>query len=438
MPHNPISQVLKLRGEGRSEQITLSFLAEVRPVSIEYVNVIENFLNSELSVGFDEGALLACKSLSEEQLAFFANQLSAVDQALHARMVQVEPRETILGSTSEARPAWSADEDIRPVSAMFRHPYNGLVPVALDHVKRQLLFFSRVAIVVPQLKMYGDTLTERQLKFVAYLRSVLELKPLVEDRSVVLLPHSGFYSDEIEGGAGLVRRACEEDAAISQWIIAHQAMLNDFAPGVPPSNSYFDAGIRICSALAYGHTLAATHPFVGHLHKVLLSDRGRTDRELIEATRNIDKIDLPNLSGLNWQDVVAVRRDEESLQKWRADLALAISSVDPTLPPDEFVSRFDSQVQKYLQRAALELGAKLNESSSTRRFNRGATDLIISAVAATARVALGGPMAIWDVVREVAQREGAKEALRFIWESRQSAARRALRSHYAVFCTPRE
>ncbi|MGA7766529.1 MAG: hypothetical protein WCA27_09945 [Candidatus Sulfotelmatobacter sp.] len=58
------------------------------------------------------------------------------------------------------------------------------------------------------------------------------------------------------------------------------------------------------------------------------------------------------------------------------------------------------------------------------RFKTGATDLILSAIAATARVALGGPMAIWDAIREVAQKEGAKEAVRFFWESREAASQR--------------
>jgi hypothetical protein len=406
-------------------------------VSIEYVSLIENFLNSELSVGFDENALPACRSLSAEQLAYFESQLHAVDEALHAHMVQVDPRNSGLTQKNEPRSPWAADEDIRPVSAMFTHPYNGLVPVSVDHLKRQLLFFSRVAIVVPSLDTYGKTLTEKRDKFAAYLRSFAELKALVEDRSVVLVPRYGFYSNEIEGGAALVRSACQEDSAILHWIGANRPLLDDFASGARPHDPYFDAGIRICSALVYGHTLAATHPFVGYLNKMLLSDKSRTDRETIAATRNIDKIDLPNLSGLDWKDIVAVRRDEESLHRWRADLAVATSSVDPNLPPDEFISRFDSQVQAQLQRAALDLGAELKKSSPMKRFRKGTSDLMIAAVAATARVALGGgPMAIWDAIREVAQKEGAKEAVRFIWESREGAAKRALRSHYAVFRPP--
>jgi hypothetical protein len=404
-------------------------------VSIEYVSLIENFLSTELGVGFDETALLASGNLSSDQLDFFSSQLSAVDTALHNRMVQVESGAAILRPDAVSDRPWTDDDDIRPFSAMFTHPYNGLARPAVDHVKRQVLFFSRVAIVAPEHK-HGTTLAEKRTNFSAYLESIIELKPSVDDRSVVLLPRRGFYSNEIEGGASLVRRACTEDIAIQKWIDDNPAMLAEFASGARRNDPYFDAGIRICSALTYGHALAATHPFVGHLHKMLLSDKRPAAREMIAATRNLDKVDLPGLSGLNWKDVLAVRRDEESLRRWRADLTAAITNVDPNLPPDEFVYRFDSQVQAQLRRAALELDADLKKSSPMKRFNRGVTGLMISGAAATARLALGGPLAVWDAIREVAQKEGAKEAVRFFWESREAAAKRALRSHYAVFSQP--
>ena len=129
---------------------------------------------------------------------------------------------------------------------------------------------------------------------------------------------------------------------------------------------------------------------------------------------------------------------EDSLQKWRADLAVAMSSVDPNLSPEEFIERFDSQVQAQLQRAALELDGNLKQSSSMARFKSGATNLVISAIAATAKITLGGPLAIWGAVKDVAQSDGAKEAVRFIWESREASAKKALRSHYAVFSSTHE
>jgi hypothetical protein len=293
-----------------------------------------------------------------------------------------------------------------------------------------------VAIRAPELT-YGSDLAERRQSFIAFLKAFIELKPLLEDDSVVLLPQKGFYSDEIEGGAGLVARACTEDANLLQWIASHRSILDDFAVG-SRRDPFFDAGIRICSAIAYGHTLAATHPFVGHVYRILLGDREKVDRGRIAATQNIDKIDLPGLGGLNWHEVLAVRRDEDSLRKWRADLKVAISSVDPDLPPEAFVDRFDSQVQAQLQRAALELEADLKRSSSMSRFKKAGTNLMISAVAATAKIALGGPVAIWETVRNVALSEGPKEAVRFIWESREASAKKALRSHYAVFSSTSE
>lgn len=401
-------------------------------MSTRYVELIEEFLESELAVGFDEDVFSACGNLSIDQLKFFSHQLHEVDSAQHQEMLQTEPRGIVSKRESTPRKGWTFDEDIRPVSAMFTHPYNNLTPIAIEHLKRQLLFFSRVAIVSPELPYERDA-AEMQRNFVEFLRVFIELKPLIEDRSVVLLPRAGFYSNEIEGGAALVRTACTDDPAILEWISSHRSVIDDFAVSARRGDPYFDAGIRICSAIAYGHTLAATHPFVGHLNKILLSDQTRVNRERIAATQNIDKIDLPGLGGLNWKDVVAVRRNEDSLRKWRAELAAAISSVDPNLAPSEFVDRFDSQVQAQLNRSALELDKDVKQSSAMSRFKRGATGLAISAIAATATVALGGPMAIWGAITEVAKKDGAKEALRFFWESREASAKRALRSHYAVF-----
>jgi len=286
--------------------------------------------------------------------------------------------------------------------------------------------------MVPELG-YGRNLEEKRRNFISFLKAFIELRPLIQDRSVVLLPRMGFYSNEIEGGAALIRNACTEDPTILQWIHSHGPMLDDFAVDARIGDPYFDAGIRICSAIAYGHSLAATHPFVGYLHKMLLSDKGRVDRARIAATQNIDKIDLPGLAGLNWKDVVAVRRDEDSLRKWRSDLAVAISSVDPNLPSEEFVERFDSQVQAQLERAALELEGDLKRSSPMAQFKKGGTNLIISGIAATAKIALGGPIAAWAALMDVARSEGPKEAVRFMLESREAAAKKALRSYYAVF-----
>lgn len=402
-------------------------------MSVEYVDLIERFLASELGVEFERSSLAACNQLSEEQADFFKSQLSAVDSALHDRMVQVDPQRALATSNGTTKQSRASDDgDITPMSAMFTHPYNRLTPLSIGHLKRQLLFFSRVAIIVPELPYAHGEMTKRE-NLTTFFKTFLTLKPLIKNRSVVLLPHRGFYSNEIEGGAGLVRNACREDQTITSWISSHRQLLDDFAKDARKGDPFFDAGIRICSALAYGHTLAATHPFVGYLHRMLLSDRPRADREQIAAIQNIDKIDLPGLGGLTWNDVAAVRRDEDCLERWRADLAAAISSVDPNLPSEEFVERFDSQVQAQLRRSALDLGEKLKESAPMARFRKGAAELAISAIAATAKVALGGPLAIWDAIRDVARNEGAKEAVKFIWESREASAKKALRGHYAVF-----
>ncbi|AOS79120.1 hypothetical protein Q5W_09175 [Hydrogenophaga sp. PBC] len=262
---------------------------------------------------------------------------------------------------------------------------------------------------------------------------MLDLKPLIQDQTVELIPMFGFYSDEIEGGAGIVRSACKTDPAVRDWISSQQTALEDFSRSARNGDPFFDAGIRICSALTYGHTFAATHPFVGGLFKQLLSDSPRVDRSRVLATNLLHRIDLPGFAHLSWRDIKSVRENEECLARWRADLQVAISSVDPDVPADKFVERFDSQVQAQLTRAALDLERELAASSTMARFKQGGSELLLSAVATAARAVVEPLSLAWAAVSEVFKSEGPKEALRLIWERKNPSPKRALRTHYAVF-----
>jgi hypothetical protein len=116
---------------------------------------------------------------------------------------------------------------------------------------------------------------------------------------------------------------------------------------------------------------------------------------------------------------------------------VAISSVDPDLPPDKFVERFDSQVQAQLKRAALDLSRELATSTPMARFRKGASSLLLSAVAAAAKSVGGGLGTTWTVITEVFRNEGPKAAIQLMWERKSLSGPRALQSHYAVF-SPRE
>ena len=403
-------------------------------MSMVYLEMLENFLSSELGVGFDATALEALNALTQEQIEFFHHQWEEIDRGQHDLMAQVRPfspKQVGTGSRTKEMVAGQVP-DIQPTSALFTHPYNGLTALDLNLVKRQALLFSRVAVIVPRPK-HGSVLRESRAEFASHLNSMLDLKPLVEDRTVELLPAYGFGSQEIEGGAGIVRSACKNDPNIQQWIALERDALEDFSRTARPGDPFFDAGIRICSALTYGHTLAATHPFVGGLYKQLLSDAPRVDRSRIGATQLLDRIDLPGFADLTWADIKSVRDNEECLATWRADLQVAISSVDPDLPTEKFLERFDSQVQAQLTRAALNLNRELTSSSAMARFNKGTSSLVLSAVAGAARIALSGPVAIWAEVLDVFRKDGPKEAIRLMWERKDQSAKRALRSHYAVF-----
>jgi hypothetical protein len=407
-------------------------------MSTIYLETIENFLSSELSVGFEAASLDAVDDLTHDQLRMFAQHWAEVDSGQHKLIVQLEP----FRPDSEKVPRIDGPlvdqmKEIPPTSALFAHPYNGLTALDLDLVKRQALLFSRVAVIAPRLD-FGGELHAMKSEFRTHLKSMLDLKPLVMDHTVELIPVSGFYSNEIEGGAGIVRSACQSDSSIVQWLDSQKDSLKEFSRTARQGDPFFDAGIRICSALAYGHTLAATHPFIGGLYKQLLAaEAPRQDRSRIAATQFLNKIDLPGFADLTWGDIKAVRDNEDCLARWRSDLNVAITSVDPDLPPDKFVERFDSQVQAQLTKAALDLNRDLASSSPLARFKKGGTSLMLSAVAATARVAFCGPTVIWAEIVNVFRKDGPNEALRLMWESKNHKGKRALRSHYAVF-SPRQ
>jgi hypothetical protein len=405
-------------------------------MSKAYLEVIENFLSSELSVGFDATALGAVAELTEDQFQMFSEHWHGVDQVQHELMTQARPFQsdaTEIELPTGMRQKEDAKE-VTPTSALFAHPYNSLLSLDLDLVKRQALLFSRVAVIAPRLGFGREPATLRA-EFAKHLQSMLDLKPIVEDGTVELIPVAGFYSDEIEGGAGIVRAACKDDPAIQRWIASQKDQLDDFSRTARPGDPFFDAGIRICAALNYGHTLAATHPFVGGLYKQLLTDTPRQDRSLIAATNLLRRIELPGFANLAWKDIKSLRDNEECLAIWRADLQVAITSVDPDLPPDKFVERFDSQVQAQLRRAALDLDKSLKRSTAAGRFKKGTSSLILSAVATAARLVAAPHTILWPEIASVFRKDGPREALRLIWERRDLTGKRALRNHYAVFST---
>lgn len=401
-------------------------------MSKAYTVLIDNFLSSELGVGFDANGIDAIANATEDQLDLFRSHWGETDRSNHEDRVNQKLNRSENGVISVEREGIPTHL-VKATSALFRHPYNGLTPPDMNLMKRQALLFSRVAVITPQPDIYDGDLEEKRENLKTYLMRMLEMKPLVKDETVDLIPIQGFYSNEIEGGAGIVREACNKNDALRRWITSQSVSLDDFSRTARRDDPFFDAGISICSALAYDQTLAAVHPFVGGLYKQLVADAPRLDRSEVAATRMLARIDLPGFANLTWADIKSVRDSEECLARWRADLQVAISSVDPDLEADKYIERFDSQVQAHLTRAALELDRELKGSSAMTRFKKGSSSLAMSAVAATAKVLVFGPGAIWTEVLSVFNKEGPKEAIRFLWESKQQSGKQALRSHYAVF-----
>lgn len=176
--------------------------------------------NTLLRIDHLREANVAVRFLSIEPLLEDLGALDLTGRRLHESLAS--------SHTDAATPSVEADKESRAFSAMYTHPYNGLRPLQIDQIKRQLLFFPKVAIVRPDLR-YSRELSEAISSVKRFLDSLLELKELLRDGTVELIPLSGFYSNEIEGGAGLIRRACEEDEEIVRWLQSKSNMIGDFA-----------------------------------------------------------------------------------------------------------------------------------------------------------------------------------------------------------------
>lgn len=126
----------------------------------------------------------------------------------------------------------------------------------------------------------------------------------------------------------------------------------------------------------------ATHTFVGELYAQLMHGGRPSDRLTTAIGTNLEKISLPGLSGLDWSEVKAIRNDEGSFRRWRADLQDVIATVDPSLPPAEYIDRFNAIARARLGRAALDVERELKESAALTRLRTGAVSFAIGAVAA--------------------------------------------------------
>jgi hypothetical protein len=81
-------------------------------MSSQLLDLMENFLVSELSVGLSPDALEACDDVNPDQLELVLSYISDWDRGLHELLARPA------GADSASPPANAADE-ARPFSAMF-------------------------------------------------------------------------------------------------------------------------------------------------------------------------------------------------------------------------------------------------------------------------------------------------------------------------------
>lgn len=393
------------------------------------LDLLRNFLQSEFSVDMSHNSLAALDGANDDQLEFIKSEIYNWDRQRHIELAR--PLSLQDDEPEEAR------TKNRPFSAIFSHPYNGLKPFQVEDVKKQLLFYPRVAVVRPDFEYFTD-LSEGRRRVKDFISSIIDLAPLIADGTVQLTPLSGFYSDEIEGGGGLIRRACIEVAELSAWIGSNGDLIAGFAKTARRNDPFFDAGVRIASALSYGHEFVATHPFIEQLYSKLMSEAPTGNRQDSAVGVNLERIKLPGLSGLTIDEIAAIRRDEPSFQRWRADIEDVMATIDPELPPEKFVQRFDEVSRARLKRAAMELDREVKESKALTRARKGAVTFGIGAIAAASTIAtfpLAAGATVWGTVLKAVQIGGITAGLQFLAASKRTTGKKALRSHYSVFAS---
>jgi len=141
-----------------------------------YLDLVENFLSTELGVGFESSAMESVERLTRDQIQFFHQQWGEVDRGRHEVMALAQP----FRSDSKENCADSANNisrqasDPAPTSALFTHPYNGLVDLDIELVKKQALLFSRVAVIAPS-PGHRTNLGEARAEFASYFPDTAEV-----------------------------------------------------------------------------------------------------------------------------------------------------------------------------------------------------------------------------------------------------------------------
>lgn len=125
--------------------------------------------------------------------------------------------------------------------------------------------------------------------------------------------------------------------------------------------------------------------------RIVLAATERPDDLEGSRVRELVRLDVPRLSDLLWADVIAIRKQGEEFEQWRAALGHGLDRISAARSRDEFVNA-DRMMREELAAARGRITAAVRRSTALSRLQRGGTAFVLGALGG-AISATGTPLA---------------------------------------------
>lgn len=125
--------------------------------------------------------------------------------------------------------------------------------------------------------------------------------------------------------------------------------------------------------------------------RIILAGTERPDNVEGARMRELVRLDVPRLGDLLWSDLIAIRRQSEEFEQWRAALGAALDRISAARGRNEFINA-DRAMREELAEARADIAAAGRRSSLLGRLQRGGTAFVLGALGGAVSVT-GAPPA---------------------------------------------
>jgi hypothetical protein len=165
-----------------------------------------------------------------------------------------------------------------------------------------------------------------------------------------------------------------EGAAVEQFL----AVVEHLSPATVLTNvrealaaSLDDIAALSGAADLYAPTAAFT--------RIVLAATERPDDTEGARVRELVRLEVPRLGDLLWSDLIAIRRQSEEFEQWRAALGAGLDRISAARGRDEFLNA-DRAMREELADARAHITAAVQQSSTLTRLHRGGTAFVLGAL----------------------------------------------------------